>query len=1093
MQPQPAPTRPARFHFRLKPVWRYVLGALVLLWAIVWGLLAFVAPAMVRDAAAGWAHGIGRSLTVAEVSIRPWSMTLQLDGVELRDKDGSRMFAARRIELEAMPRALLIGHWHAQLLSLDRPQWLLERNPAGSWNWARLVADATAGPKSSGPAPKVLLDLLSIQRGRVSIHDRLGGADRRYDWQDVALSLRDISTLPSEGGYQLSASLGSNTRLHWRGLIGLEPLVSSGRIRLTGLDLPGIWGYLAPYVHLAPPQGRVSFDLNYVFDLKGSDPHLTLSSLFARIDGLQASAPGGQSRLALNQLALEDGIFDLQKQSLFFKRIRLVGGNLGVARNAAGAVDWQAALPPAQPQPAETSAGKRAGWKMQVNDLRLENWKLAYRDDSFLRPLQVDTAVPLLSLALRQDPRQGLSVERIAANLQDLALGERGRAPLFTAGLAQLSGASFSGRHLQSGSVTLERPALRLARSPDGRIDLAALFTPRHAAPAAAGAGAAWQWTLPRFGMSDGRVDWNDSAAARPVALALTGVSGTLSPSADGSMALELAARAGRGALDLKATLDPSAVGLDGTLDASALPLAALSPYFLGHAPLTMTGGDTSARVQVSYRGGRWRVAGQAGAADMAIREAGERAPLVGWHALALNGLTVSGNPLTLSVRDVRLDRPQARLVLDPNRVSNLRRLFGGAPAGPGAATAAPAAAAPRGGEALRFDIARIRVRNGDVDFADQGMKPAFATRIHHLSGSVTGLSSRPGKRGAVAMNGAVDAAGDVRVNGALAPLAITDSADISLLFRNIPLTSLNPYSENLAGWQINDGRLSVDLHYQLNQRKLNGDNRIVVESIQLGQEINRPGVSSLPLRFAVAVLEDSDGRIDLHLPVSGNLDDPKFSYGGLVWQAFVNVIKKVATAPFRALGSLLGIEGFDEVRFVAGEAAAAAPERQKLGQLAQMMASRPQMKLVLSGSYDPVADRQQLARARVDAAILHAAGDVPDPGAPLPAIDPTDPDIQPAIKTMFAQRVGRLTLMARQVGGIGQDGFPAALRREAIEREKVSDADLLALANARARNALTVLRQSHPEISERITLGAPKQAHASADGIALAIDLSTR
>lgn len=1085
MQQQPAPTRTARFPFRLKPVWRYALGALVLLWAILWGLLAFVAPALVRDAAAGWAHGIGRTLTVAEVSIRPWSMTLQLDGIELKDKDGSRMFAARRIELEAMPRALLIGHWHAQLLSLDQPQWLLERNPAGSWNWARLVADATAGPKSSGPVPKVLLDLLTIHRGRVAIHDRLGGADRRYDWRDVALSLRDISTLPSEGGYQLSASLGDHTRLHWRGLIGLEPLVSSGRIRLTGLDLPGVWGYLAPYVRLAPPQGRVSFDLNYVFDLKGVDPHLTLSSLFARIDGLQATAPGGQSRFALNQLALEDGIFDLQKQSLFFKRIRLNGGSLGLVRSAAGTVDWQAALPPAPARPVDAGAGKRAGWKMQVNDLRLENWKLAYRDDSFARPLQVDTAVPLLSLALRQDPRQGLSVERLAANLQNLAVGETGRAPLFTAGQAQLSGASLGGGHLQTGSVTLEKPALRLTRAADGRIDLVTLLTPRHAAPASAG-GKSLQWTLPRFGMSDGRLDWNDSAAARPVALALTGISGTLSPSADGRMALEMAAQAGRGALDLKASLDRSAA-LDGSLEARSLPLVALAPYVLGHAPLTMTGGDTSARLQVRYRAGRWQIAGQAGAADMAIREAGTRAPLVAWHALALNGLTVSGNPLKLSIRDVRLDRPQLRLVLDPNRVPNLRRLFVGAPADAGAGKQPAAAPAPQ------FDIARIHVRNGDVDFADQGMKPVFATRIHQLSGSVTGLSSRPGKRGAVAMNGAVDAAGDVRVNGALAPLAITDSADISLLFRNIPLTSLNTYSENLAGWQIRDGSLSVDLHYQLNQRKLNGDNRIVIESIQLGQEIQRPGVSSLPLRFAVAVLEDSDGRIDLHLPVSGNLDDPKFSYGGLVWQAFVNVIKKVATAPFRALGSLLGIEGFDDVRFVAGEAAAAVPERQKLGQLAQMMASRPQMKLVLSGSYDPVADRYHLARARVDAAILHAAGDVPDAGAPLPAIDPTDPEIQPAIKTMFAQRVGRLTLMARQVAGIGKDGFYAALRREAIEREKVGDADLLALANARARNALAVLRQSHPEIAERITLGAPKQAHASADGIALGIDLSTR
>jgi uncharacterized protein involved in outer membrane biogenesis len=1069
--------RPTRKHGL---AWRIGIGSVLALWLIVWGLLAFVAPAMVRDAAQQWAHGLGRTLQIGEVVIHPTSMTLELQRVQLLDRDGRPLFSARQVTLETMPRALLIGHWHAELLAIDQPQWFVERDARGSWNWARLLSDA-AGPGPASTPPKILLDTLHIGQGQLHFVDRFAGSVLRYDLHQMDLKLHDLSTLPSEGGYVLSAALGEQGQLKWRGTLGLAPLSSAGRVSLTGVNLASVWQYAAPYLHLAPPQGNASLDLNYIFDLKGRQPHLTLSSIYAHLDGLQLQAPDGLHRLNLPQAALEDGIFDLQKHSLFFKRIRLRDGTLSAARDVSGSINWLAALPSSpsvKPHP-------RSDWKIQVNDLRLENWNLALVDASFIRPLQIKTTVPLLSLAVRQNSQQGLSIERLSASLQNLQLGEAGLAPQFTAAQLQVSGASLTDHLIRPGSIALQQPILTVQRSANGDSSLLRLLAQRAANPTATAATPSpWKWSVPRIGLSAGQLNWHDLSAKQPVAVSVTQIGGSLAPRAvgDGVFDADLNASVGSGQLHLNAAWTPAAGSAHGTLTANALPLLPLSPYLLGSTPLSLPRGTASAKLDLNLDAHGWQLSGQAGVANLAIQEPGERAPLLAWRALNLNGLKLTSSPLALSVRDVVLDRPQARLVLDEHRVSNIRRLFSATGPAPAPATGTHSAAL--------VDIRAVHVRDGNLDFADQAMKPMFASQINHLTGSVTGLSSRPGRRGTLALNGEVDQAGDVRVRGALAPMAVTDNADISLLFRNIPLTSLNTYSENIAGWQIQDGRLSVDLHYVLNQRKLNGDNRIVVDSIKLGPQVERPGVSRLPLSLAIAVLQDSDGRIDLRLPVFGNLDDPQFSYGGLVWQAFVNVIQKVATAPLRALGAMFGLDNFDSVRFVAGETAVTPPERQKLGQLAQMLVQRPQLKLRLAGTYDPLADRKALARARVDLAILRVAGSVPAAGEPLPEIDLQDVDMQAAIKSVYASRVGRLKLVARMVSDSGKPDFYANLRNEAILVEPVDDAALLELARTRAQSAVQFLRQSQPGIDARISLDPVHTARASADGVPLVIDL---
>src|ERR1700693_5951894 len=110
---------------------------------------------------------------------------------------------------------------------------------------------------------------------------------------------------------------------------------------------------------------------------------------------------------------------------------------------------------------------------------------------------------------------------------------------------------------------------------------------------------------------------------------------------------------------------------------------------------------------------------------------------------------------------------------------------------------------------------------------------------------------------------------------------------------KDLDLTTVNPYSGHFAGYKIDKSKLSVDVSYKIEQRTLAAQQHFVVEQLQLGDRVESPDAVHLPLKIAVALLKDRNGVIDITLPMSGSLDDPHFSIGPVIWQAFINLIVK--------------------------------------------------------------------------------------------------------------------------------------------------------------------------------------------------------
>ncbi|MEO8281414.1 MAG: DUF748 domain-containing protein, partial [Ideonella sp.] len=222
------------------------------------------------------------------------------------------------------------------------------------------------------------------------------------------------------------------------------------------------------------------------------------------------------------------------------------------------------------------------------------------------------------------------------------------------------------------------------------------------------------------------------------------------------------------------------------------------------------------------------------------------------------------------------------------------------------------------------------------------------------------------------------------------------------------------PYSATFAGRRITSGKLSLDLEYKIDKRQLAGENKVVMDRLTLGERVESPTATSLPLDLAIAILQDSDGRIDLGLPVSGSLDDPQFSYGQVVWKAIVNVLTKIVTAPFRALGALLGggDQKLDSIGFDVGRAVLLPPEREKLKTLSEAMSKRPGLAVTVQAGYDPEADAAALRETALRRAVAVQSGRSvalsEDPGP----ISITQSASRQALEQLFTKRFGAEALV---------------------------------------------------------------------------------
>ena len=334
------------------------------------------------------------------------------------------------------------------------------------------------------------------------------------------------------------------------------------------------------------------------------------------------------------------------------------------------------------------------------------------------------------------------------------------------------------------------------------------------------------------------------------------------------------------------------------------------------------------------------------------------------WQKLVLEDLKYQHGD-SLSLARVNLEKPYVRFMINDDRTTNIDDLLIPQPASTTTAKSTASKEKPLG-----IHIGAIAINDGSANFADFSLTPNFQTAVQQLNGLIGTIDSRNPKPAPVNIAGKVDRYAPVTIKGSVNPFDPMASLDIATSFRRVELTTLTPYSGKFAGYRIRKGRLNLDLHYLITNGQLKAENKLVVEQLQLGEKVDSPDAVDLPIKLAIALLKDTDGKISIELPISGDLNNPQFSVMPIIWQTVRNLVLRAAQAPFKFIGGLInggGAEDLGTVSFAPGSSELS-PEAQKaLTTLAQALKERPALRLEIEGTAAQSSDGPLIAKDRLE------------------------------------------------------------------------------------------------------------------------------
>ncbi|MGZ5076326.1 MAG: DUF748 domain-containing protein [Methylobacter sp.] len=778
----------------------------------------------------------GRKASLAKVRFDPFSFKLSLQGFELQEPAGrlftgfDDLFVDINI-LQSIGKTTLV----IDKVFLNKPAVRIARDNHGTFNFQDLLGNKSEDKQDGGKVFPLHIVKLSIVEGKLDWEDAHFENPEKETIYPVNLAIENFTTQadnPAE--FDLTLELSSGGKLDWRGSVGLNPMSSSGHIKLDNVKLSTVRALAMQDLVQLDLQGYELLEADYKAGYSDNKFNMTVNQGQFELHDVQAS-PTAQNKALVKMLKLAvQGIgFNFANHELTIDSVSANDADFNTSLNAEGVFNYQAVLPVAKAETNSVESTQSTPWNIRINNIALNNFGLAFEDQSLKKPVTM-TAKPINFKLTNFTNKEGASL------------------PF-----------QFSAGFNQKGSIKLDGSAVIQPLSARITVDVKDIALEN------------FQSYVDQFA----KVDLIDGALA-----------------VDGNV---LVSEPAQDQLDVK---------------------------FAGSTKIV----------------------------DFLTRDQVKNKDLVKWESLTLSGIDLDLSKNQYHAGTLLIDKPYARVVIKQDKTINFNDIIiaGKKPEKDKQQTvtvktdksAQPDTPKPT------FKLGKIQIVDGSSDFSDFSMILPFTAQIKSLDGGASDISSERKSTVKFDLKGNAYDLAPVDINGEISPYL--GDYNVKVNFNGMPMPLISPYMVQFAGYKVEKGKMTLGLNYKVENKELTASNNILIDHFELGEKVENPNAVSLPLELAVALMKDSDGKIRMDVPITGSLDDPKFSITHIVVDALTNAIGKVLTSPFRALASLIGSEeDLSTIGFAAGSAELNKQQIGKLDDLAKALKARPVLKLDIKGA----------------------------------------------------------------------------------------------------------------------------------------------
>ncbi len=555
-----------------------------------------------------------------------------------------------------------------------------------------------------------------------------------------------------------------------------------------------------------------------------------------------------------------------------------------------------------------------------------------------------------------------------------------------------------------------------------------------------------------------------------------------------------------KGTVKLEGTVALKPLSVKAKMDLKGIDIRPFQPYFTDRVRISVMSGAAAASgdlivTQVPKKGPSVIYRGSVSLAGVSSVDKETAESLLKLKSFHVRNVEFGYNPTRVTAKGVSLTDFYANIAIKPDKTVNLQHMIvkddaatDGRTGTTGDKTAAAQkerpTPAPAGGktppdteESVPVKIDTVTLQGGTIRFHDQSVRPAFSTTLDRIAGRISGLSSQLNTTADVELRGTLDNSAPLEITGKINPLSKDLYVDLKASFKDMDLTPATPYSGKYAGYTIDKGKLSFDVRYLIQKRKLDSTNTIFIDQLTLGERVESPDATKLPVRLAIALLKDRRGQIKLDLPVTGSLDDPEFSVGRIILKIIVNLLTKAATAPFALIGALFGSgEELGYIEFDYGRATLNESGLKKVDTLTRALADKPSLKVDIEGYVDTERDREGLKQYLVQRKVkTQKLKDLMKKSSEN--IDVDDVKVEPGEYEKYLRLAYKAEKFPKPRNMIGlQKSLPVEeMEKLMLTNTVIKEEDLHALARRRSARVMQALAKSGQVEAGRLFIVDPK------------------